>query len=60
MTVRGYLSPAELGERLGVDEHRALEMLRRHGPPGIVRTNDGRFLAPETAVEQLRAHLEQP
>lgn len=54
MSVRGYLTAAEVAERLHIDEEQAISLIRRRGPVGVVRTNDVRLLVPEAALDELR------
>lgn len=52
-----YLSVQQLAEQLGCAPDDALDLVRRVGSRGVIRTTDRRFLIPATAVEQLRAAL---
>lgn len=52
-----YLSVQRLAEQLGCAPDDALDLVRRVGPRGVIRTADRRFVIPATAVEQLRAAL---
>jgi hypothetical protein len=54
MHVWGYLTTSEVADRLGFGEEELITRLRRVGPPGTVRTNDGRLLVPEVALDVLR------
>lgn len=49
------LSVDQLAERLGCAPDKALALVRRVGPRGVVRTNDRRLLVPSGAVDELRA-----
>ncbi|MGI8537226.1 MAG: hypothetical protein ACR2K2_12175 [Mycobacteriales bacterium] len=53
-----YLSVQQLADKFGCAPGAALDLVRRVGSRGVIRTTDRRFLIPATAVEQLRAALD--
>lgn len=55
MTLPDMLSVDELAQQLGLEPAEALALVRRVGPPGVIRTNDHRFLIPAASVPALLA-----
>jgi hypothetical protein len=58
MTVRGYLTSAEVAEQLELDENAAIQLIRRVGPRDTLRLNDGRLLVPAARLDELRKALQ--